>query len=154
MEKIHHELEIASDADTAFEAFTDGLRNWWPPEYTWSGRSVLIDIGIEPGASGMCFEIGPHGFRCDWGRVLVWDPPLRLVFSWQIGPGREPVPDPDRASEVEVRFPRGRVELRHRGFDRHGPSGGDYRKALASPEGWPFMLDCFKSYLENKRPNI
>jgi uncharacterized protein YndB with AHSA1/START domain len=150
MQEIHQDLEIAADAGTAFEAFTDGLRNWWPPEYTWSGQSVLVDIGIEPGAGGMCFEIGPHGFRCDWGRVLVWDPPRRLVFHWQIGPGREPVPDPERASEVEVRFGDGRLQLTHRGFDRHGPSGGDYRKALASPEGWPEILGRFKAYLENQ----
>lgn len=149
MQKIHHGLEIAADADTAFEAFTVGLGDWWPPEYTWSGRSALVDIGIEPGAGGFCFEIGPHGFRCDWGRVLTWHPPRRLVFSWQIGPGREPVPDPDRSSEVEVRFSDGRMELTHQGFERHGPSGGDYRKALASPEGWPMILGRFKAYLED-----
>ena len=52
----------------------------------------------------MCFEVGPHGFRCDWGRVLAWQPPRRLVFTWQISPSRVPDPDPDHASEVEVSF--------------------------------------------------
>jgi hypothetical protein len=68
------------------------------------------------------------------------------------------VPDPERASEVEVRFHDGfqgsRVELTHRGFERHGPSGGDYRKALSSPEGWPFILERFRSSLEDQRPDI
>jgi uncharacterized protein YndB with AHSA1/START domain len=150
MGKIHHELGIAADPERAFEAFTADLMNWWPADYTWSGRSALVEIGMEPGAGGLCFEVGPHGFRCDWGRVLTWDPPRRLVFTWQVGPNREPLPDPARASEVEVRFHEGRVALEHRGFERHGPTGDDYRKALASPEGWPFILDRFRSYLEDQ----
>jgi len=150
MVKIRHEVQVVAGPERAFEAFTGELMNWWPADYTWSGSLALVDIGMEPGAGGLCFEIGPHGFHCDWGRVLTWDPPRRLVFTWQIGPNREPVPDPARASEVEVRFRDGKVEFEHRGFERYGPPGDDYRKALASPEGWPFILDRFRSYLENQ----
>jgi uncharacterized protein YndB with AHSA1/START domain len=127
----------------AFDLFAAEMQTWWPREYTWSGP-VLDRIGIEPKAGGFCFERGPHGFRCDWGRVQVWDPPRRLIFTWQVGPHREPVPDPGRASEVEARFIADagatRLELEHRGFERHGESGAAYRQALASPQGWPHIL--------------
>lgn len=155
MGKINLAVEVAVSGEQAFEAFTRELKSWWPAHLTWSGSAdVLADIGMEPGAGGFCYEIGPHGFRCDWGRVLTWDPPRRLVLTWQIGPQREPVLDPDRASEVEVRFRDGSVELEHRGFDRHGPSGEDYREAMASPEGWQLILDAYRSYLEHQTPGI
>lgn len=133
--------------DRAFALFTDGLGTWWPSEYTWSG-DVLDTIGIEAGEGGMCFELGPHGFRCDWGRVLAWEPAERLVITWQISPRREPVPDPAKASEIEVRFAAGdgggtRVELEHRAFERHGEETAGYRDALASPQGWPYILDRY-----------
>ena len=130
----------------AFARFTDGLADWWPADYTWS-QAVLETIAIEPGEGGMCFERGPHGFRIDWGRVLAWEPPHRLVFTWQIGPHRDPVPDPAAASEVEVGFSAAeggtRVTLEHRGFARHGEEGEAYREAMGSEAGWPLILDRF-----------
>ena len=116
------------------------------------GRRHLEDIGIEPREGGHCFERGPDGFTCHWGRVLAWDPPARLVFAWQIAPDRVPEPNPAKASEVEVRFdpagPSGtRVELEHRAFARHGESGDTYRQAMASPEGWPLLLDRYAATL-------
>jgi uncharacterized protein YndB with AHSA1/START domain len=133
--------------ERAFEVFVDRLASWWPREYTWS-QGVLEDIAIEPHEGGMCFERGPHGFRCDWGRVLTWDPPHRLVIAWQISPRREPVPDPAKASEVDVRFDADeggatRVRLHHRHFERHGDDGARYAQMLGAPEGWPFLLDRF-----------
>jgi uncharacterized protein YndB with AHSA1/START domain len=139
-------VSVPAPRDRAFAVFTDGLGTWWPPEFTWS-QDVLDTIGIEPRAGGLCFEIGPHGFRIDWGRVLTWEPPERLAFSWQIGPQRVPEPNPEKASEVEVRFvddgPWGtRVELRHSRFDRHGEGGDDYRAAMAE-QGWPYLLERY-----------
>jgi uncharacterized protein YndB with AHSA1/START domain len=109
-------------------------------------------IGIEPREGGHCFELGPGGFHCDWGTVLTWDPPNRLVFAWQIAPSRAPEPNPAKASEVEVRFaPEGplatRVQLEHRGFARHGDDGEAYRHALDSPQGWTMMLDRYATAL-------
>ncbi len=140
-------VTVKASPDHAFKVFTDEFASWWPQEYTWSGE-VLETIGIEPREDGRCFERGPHGFECDWGRVLVWEPPRRLVFSWQISPERVPEPNPDKASKVEVRFlaegaSSTRVELVHRAFERHGEGGAGYRAGLGSPQGWPYILDRY-----------
>jgi uncharacterized protein YndB with AHSA1/START domain len=142
---VVHTLEHTAGAERAFAAFAD-LGTWWPPEYSWAG-DVLEEIGIEPREGGHCYELGPHGFRCDWGRVTAWEPPRRLVFTWQIGPQREPAPDPARASEVEVRFEATSVTLEHRGFERHGPDHENYRAALASEHGWPYILGRYAASL-------
>lgn len=144
---ISRTLIVKSAVDRAFALFTEGLATWWPRMYTWAG-DVLEVIAIEPRVDGRCFERGPHGFTCDWGRVLVWEPPHRLVFTWQISPKREPQPNPDKASEIEVRFiaegrATTRVVFEHRGFERHGEGGAAYRAGLASAEGWTMILDCY-----------
>jgi uncharacterized protein YndB with AHSA1/START domain len=136
----------------AFGRFVDDLNDWWPAEYTWS-QDVLQEIGIEPREAGRCYEIGPNGFRCDWGQVLAWNPPVALVFSWQIGPHREPVPDRRKASEVAVSFEREddaltRVALEHRGLERHVEDAGPYRAALASEHRWPYILGRFATLEE------
>lgn len=142
-------LPLPTSAERADAVFTDGFASWYPGEYTWS-RDVLETIGIEGRKGGRCFERGPHGFWIDWGRVLVWEPPTRLVFSWQIGPGREPVPDPGGASEVELRFheegPHNtRIEYEHRALSRHGGAAEGYLEALSSEQGWPYMAQCLRS---------
>jgi uncharacterized protein YndB with AHSA1/START domain len=140
---LRSSCSVAVSVARAFEVFTKGLGTWWIREFTWSGPHALERIGIEPGVNGMCYEIGPYGFRCDWGRVLIWEPPNRLSFTWQIGPDRVPEPDPRRATEVELRFypdgaGRTRIDLEQRGFDRHGDTGGRYRDALIG--GWSQLL--------------
>ncbi|MFF3853155.1 SRPBCC family protein [Micromonospora sp. NPDC002575] len=145
---LRSSLLVPASAERAFAVFTGALTDWWVPEYTWSGPAELVELGVEPHAGGMLYEIGPHGFRADWGRVLTWDPPRRLVFVWQIGPDRVPVPDPARASEVEVLFlPEGpewtRVEVEHRHFDRHGTAAEGYREALTA--GWHELLTRYLS---------
>ncbi|MGI5212382.1 SRPBCC family protein [Plantactinospora sp. CA-290183] len=140
---VRSTLRVPASADRAFAVFTDRMADWWVKEYTWSGPRSLADIGIEPGIGGMAYEIGPHGFRSDWGRVLDWQPPRRLLFSWQIGPDRVPVPDPEEASEIEVEFTAEadggtRVTLEHRDFDRHGEAAEGYREALTA--GWHELL--------------
>jgi uncharacterized protein YndB with AHSA1/START domain len=131
--------------DEAFALFTTGLGSWWPREFSWS-QDVLEEIGMETHEGGFLYETGPHGLRLDWGRVLTWAPPGKLVFSWQISPERVPEPNPARASEVEVRFePSGsgcRVLLQHRGFERHGGDGDGYAEMMRT-QGWPLALERF-----------
>jgi uncharacterized protein YndB with AHSA1/START domain len=140
--------------EQAFTTFTEGFTEWWPQDYTWSGE-LLEMIAIEPRKDGRCFEIGPHGFHCDWGRVLQWEPSERIVFTWQIRPDRVPEPNPEKASEVEVRFraegaSETNVELEHRAFGRHGEGGEAYRAGMASPEGWGFILDRFAAFCSDR----
>jgi len=137
--------------ERAFDVFTNGLGDWWMPEYTWSGPLALGRIGIEPREGGLCYEIGPYGFRVDWGRVLAWDPPRRVAFTWQISPERVPEPDPARASEVDVLFSADgagtRVALTHRRFARHGEGAPAYRGGMSV--GWRQLLGRYAE----KAPN-
>jgi uncharacterized protein YndB with AHSA1/START domain len=142
-----HEITVDAPPDRAFALFTEGMTEWWPPEYTWA-QKTLDHIAIEPVEGGRCFERGPHRFTCDWGRVVTCEPPGRIAFTWQISPQRVPQPDPAQASLVEVRFtPAGdsgtRVALEHRHFSRHGEGAEGYEAAMRSPQGWPLLLERF-----------
>ena len=144
---VRHTMTVPVPAGRAFTIFTEGLATWWPQEYTWAQEN-LDTIGIETHEGGRCFECGPHGFWIDWGRVLAWEPPRRLVLSWQISPSREPVPDPAKASEIEVRFEEQetsgtQVKFEHRWFERHGEGSENYRAALGSDQGWKYILDRY-----------
>jgi uncharacterized protein YndB with AHSA1/START domain len=149
---VRSSLRVPGPANRAFKVFTRRLGDWWVKEYTWSGPDALESIGIEPGVGGMAYEIGPHGFRADWGRVLDWQPPRRLVLAWQIGPDRAPVPDPTRCSVVEARFdPKADgttlVEVEHRDFDRHGEAAEGYRAALTA--GWHELLTRYAATVKS-----
>ncbi|WP_104204007.1 SRPBCC family protein [Billgrantia saliphila] len=143
-----HETVVPLSRRQAFHLFTELFADWWPKEYTWS-QSALKTIGIEPKEGGRCTEEGPYGFQVDWGRVVVWEPPERLVLAWQIGPNRVPQPNPEHASTVEVRFsaegPEAtRLTIEHRDFRRHGEGAAEYRDGMASDWGWPFILERFR----------
>lgn len=151
---IQRTMTVPLSVERAYTLFTEELASWWPTEYTWA-QDVLETIAIEPGENGRCFERGPHNFECDWGRVLIWEPPNRLMFTWQISPRREPEPNPAKASKVEVRFEveasaSTHVQFEHRGLDRHGEGAADYHSALDSPQGWPYILDCYLNAAERK----
>lgn len=153
--RITSRMWVPAPAEHAFSIFALRLTDWWVKEYTWSGPDSLVDIGFEPGEDGMAYEIGPHGFRADWGRVLIWAPPHRLMFTWQIGPDRAPVPDPEQATEVEVLFrperrDRTRVEVEHRHFDRHGRDAEGYRQALTA--GWQELLSRYRAAVAATAP--
>lgn len=156
LEPILHTITVAREPAAAFTLFCEELGHWWPREYTW-GQDALEAIGIEPRVGGLCYERGPRGFRCDWGRVLAWEPPDRIEIAWQISPRREPVPDPARASTVTVRFePAGagqtRVTLEHGAFERHGAGAAEYRAALASAQGWPFIMGQYAAAVQRAVP--
>ena len=144
VEALRAEAEVPLPPGDAFDLFVDGFARWWPREFSWSGADALEDIGIEPGLGRFLYERGPHGLRLDWGRVVEWEPPRRLGFTWQIGPDRVPVPDPDRATGVVVDFePAGSasttVVVVHRGWERHGEAGRRYRDDFRM--AWPYALE-------------
>lgn len=136
-------VHLPVTAERAFELFLDDFGTWWPREYSWSGPDGLQSMGIDPRVGGPLYEIGPHGLRWDWGRVLDVERPRRIHFTWQIGPDRVPVPDPAQASEVIVLFDpieerATTVAVEHKLWDRHGERAGEYREAFA--DAWPTAL--------------
>ena len=103
---------------------------------------------FEPRVGGHIFDRGTDGSECRWARVLVYEPPHRVVFSWDIGPTWQVETEPDNASEVEVRFiaetpERTRVELEHRNLDRHGPGWEAVSDGVGHDAGWPLYLERY-----------
>jgi len=102
---------------------------------------------IETKQGGRCYTEQEDGSECDWGRVLTWDPPHRLVIAWQITHEWGYQPDLAQSSEVEVRFTPvdggTRVDLEHRHLERHGAGAATMRTAIDSPGGWSGLLQMF-----------
>lgn len=154
---IRRQIVVPSAPLEAFRTFTEDLATWWPPEYSWSG-DVLEHIGLEPREGGHCYEIGPRAFRCDWGTVLTWDPPVRLILAWQVGMDRVPIPNLARASEIEVTFTaladtQTQVDFEHHAFSRHGKRAQAYCRALNAPMGWTYILDRYASAVARQDPH-
>ncbi|HEU4456501.1 MAG TPA: SRPBCC family protein [Longimicrobium sp.] len=146
-DSIRFSVDVQATPERAFTSFTAEMAAWWPREYTW-GVDALRDVIMEPREGGRWYERHAGGGEAEWGRVLAWDPPRRVVLSWAVGPTREPETDPARMSEVEARFTADggsatRVELEHRGFARHGAGADEYRAGMGSPGGWPLILERF-----------
>lgn len=108
----------------------------------------IVETVFEPRVGGNIVDRGEDGSECRWARVLAYEPPHRVVFSWDIGPTWQLERDPENASEVEVRFieegpGRTRVELEHRNLDRHGPGWEAVAEGVEGDGGWPLYLDRF-----------
>jgi uncharacterized protein YndB with AHSA1/START domain len=151
---VRHELVVNAPIERAFNVFTEGYQTWNPPEHH-IGEADIEDSVMEPREGGRWYEIGVDGSQCDWGRVLTWEPPTRVVLAWMIGTTWKYDPDPARASEVDVRFTaigenQTRVELEHRHLDRHGDGWEGVRTAVGSPEGWPGSLELYRAQAETQ----
>lgn len=143
---VRKEVVIEASQAHAFRVFTESHGAWWPLETHHVGGRPAETAVIEPRAGGRWYECAADGTECEWGKVLVWDPPGRLVLQWQIGTDWKY--DPLLETEVEVRFvamspTRTRVELEHRHLDRMGPDGQSVRDAIDSPGGWGGILQLF-----------
>ncbi|WP_315095191.1 SRPBCC family protein [uncultured Cellulomonas sp.] len=144
---LHGRATVALPVESAFRFFTESMGRWWPAEYR-IGESEMVDTVLEPYVGGRWFERGADGSECTWGHVLAWEPPHRLVVSWQITGSWRYDDDPDRASEIEVRFtPDGPdqtvVELQHRHLERL-VGGEAVRKAIEEGGGgWSTLLRTF-----------
>ena len=144
---VRTEITVEAPVERAFSVFTDGMATWWPPEHHIL-EADLAEIVFEPRAGGHIYDRGTDGSECRWARVLAYEPPHRLVFSWDIALDWTIETDPARTSEVEIRFRaegpnRTRVTLEHRHLDRHGPGWERMRDAVGSPEGWDVGLGRF-----------
>lgn len=150
---VSKQVVIDAPADHVFDVFTRSFDLWWPRK-NHLGASERFTAILEPWVGGRWYERGEDGSECDWGRVLAWEPPHRLLLSWQIdGDWRS---DPDFVTEVEVRFysetaHRTRVELEHRLLERYGDKLAAMRTALDSPNGWAGALAAMARLAEEMR---
>jgi uncharacterized protein YndB with AHSA1/START domain len=150
MKIITREINLPAPIGKAFDIFFSNFNDWWPAEYTWS-QDKLEEIRIERKEGGMCTEIGPYGFRIDWGRVKAYIENKKIAFTWQISPKREPVPDPEKASEVIFEFSpesdkQTRLHFTHRYFERHGEEGDSYLEMMGSEYGWDYILARYRDF--------
>jgi uncharacterized protein YndB with AHSA1/START domain len=149
---VRRSVIVRARADHAFRVFTEGIDTWWPRSHH-IGKSPMKRTIIEGRVGGRCYCEQIDGTECDWGQILVWEPPRRFVMAWQIGPAWQYEPDLARSSEVEVRFtPEGdgsvRVDLEHRYFERLGAGGDAMRAAVDSAGGWGSLMDLFRAQAE------
>jgi uncharacterized protein YndB with AHSA1/START domain len=148
---VRTSIVVDAPADAAFQVFTKGMASWWSPDHHII-EAELAEMVFEPRVGGHIYDRGVDGSECRWARVLAYDPPERLVFSWDIDLNWKVETNPDKTSEVEVRFvPEGpdrtRVELEHRKLDRHGTGWETMRGAVGAEGGWPEGLRRFAGAL-------
>jgi uncharacterized protein YndB with AHSA1/START domain len=148
---VRAEILVEAPVRRAFKIFTEGMAEWWPETHHIL-EGELAEMVFEPWVGGGIIDKGVDGSECRWARVLVYEPPERVVFSWDINLDWKHQPDPDLTSEVEIRFiaespSRTRVELEHRNLDRHGPGWESMRDAVAHPNGWAGGLELFAQHL-------
>jgi uncharacterized protein YndB with AHSA1/START domain len=144
---VRKEIVVDAPIDRAFAVFTERFGDVKPAEH----NLLAVDIAetrFEPRVGGHIYDRGVDGSECRWARILAFEPPHRVLFSWDIGPRWQLESDPENTSEVEVRFiaetpDRTRVELEHRNIDRHGPGWESLSDGVAGGEGWPLYLDRY-----------
>lgn len=141
-------IEVPLAPEQAFAVFTADFGRWWPSTHH-IGANPFTDAVIEPFRGGRWYERDAAGAECDWGRVLAWEPPDRLVLSWALTCRFTPEPDPAQASEVEIRFTGTgtgtRIDLQHRDFEKHGGGGEQLRTGVGGPNGWPACLSAYRT---------
>ena len=148
---IRTQIVVAAPRERAFRVFVEDFDRIKPREHNMLGTEVAETV-FEPRAGGHIYDRGVDGSECRWARVLTYEPPDRVVFSWDISPHWQLETDRDKTSEVEVRFveeapERTRVELEHRNLDRHGDGWEGLREGVASPDGWPLYLRRYADQL-------
>jgi uncharacterized protein YndB with AHSA1/START domain len=141
---VRREIVVDAPVERAFAVFTERFGDFKPKEHNLL-RSPIVETVFEPKVGGHIYDRGEDGSECAWARILAFEPPDRVLFSWDIGPTWQIEQDPDNASEVEVRFVaetprRTRIELEHRNLDRHGPGWESVRDGVAHDQGWPLYL--------------
>lgn len=148
---VRSSIVVEAPIERAFSVFTEGIGSWFPPEYNLLGVDIAERI-FEPRVGGHIYDRGVDGSECHWARVLVYEPPTRVVFSWDLSPRFQVEADPEKTSEVAVQFiaetrQRTRVELEHRYLDRHGEGWEQSRGILGGDGGWPGCLRSFAKHL-------
>lgn len=152
---VSHSIVVEAPVDVAFNVFTEQFDRIKPREHNLLSVEIAETV-FERRVGGHVYDRGVDGSECRWARVLEYEPPRRVVISWDISPRWQLETDLERTSEVEVQFieegdARTRVRLEHRHLDRHGDGHDSLRDALAGDEGWPLYLNRFAGLLGGER---
>jgi uncharacterized protein YndB with AHSA1/START domain len=139
-------MDVQAPPAVAWRVFTEQMGSWWPLAVYKIGKANAVDAIIEPRVGGRWYERGEDGSTCDWGSVLSWEPPSRLVLSWDINADWQY--DPELKTEIEVRFvavgeDATRVELEHRKLDRYGTRRDEMRRIFDTEGDWGRLLTAF-----------
>ena len=145
MDPLELEFAVACDPVRAFSLWAEQTTRWWPHGHSVSAEPGLT-VTFERHAGGRIYERTPGGAEHEWGEVLVWEPPHRVVLAWRLT--ADYAYDQTINTEVEVRFlaedgERTRVELEHRGFDAYGDRTAEMRDTFGSDSGWGGLLRRF-----------
>jgi uncharacterized protein YndB with AHSA1/START domain len=148
---VRKQVVVEAPIERAFQVFTEDFDAIKPRDH----NMLAVDIAetvFEPRAGGRIYDRGVDGSECQWARVLAYEPPNRVVFSWDISPRWELESNLERTSEVEVRFisetpQRTRVELEHRNLERHGDGWEALREGVDAADGWPLYLRRYAAML-------
>ena len=151
---IQTEVVVEAPQERAFRVFTEQFDQIKPREHNMLSVDIAESV-FEPRAGGRVYDRGVDGSECQWARVLAYDPPHRIVFTWDISPYWQIEADLSRASEVEVRFiaetpERTRVEIEHRHLDRHGQGWEGLREGVGGDQGWPLYLERYAERLSKE----
>ena len=149
---VRTQIVVEAPIERAFRVFTQDFDRIKPREHNMLGVDIAETV-FEPQEGGRIYDRGVDGSECQWARVLAYEPPDRVAFSWDISPQWQIETDLSKTSEVEVRFfPEGpertRVELEHRNLHRHGEGWQGEREAVASEGGWPLYLQRFAELIK------
>lgn len=139
-------VNVRAPQMVAWQVFTGKMGTWWPLAFYKIGKATAVDAVLEPHVGGRWYERGDDGSICQWGSVLAWEPPSRLVLSWDIGADWQY--DPTLKTEIEVRFiaegsDHTRVELEHRHLDRYGAHRDKMRAVFDTEGDWGRLLEAF-----------
>ncbi|HEX8109778.1 MAG TPA: SRPBCC domain-containing protein [Kofleriaceae bacterium] len=145
MTSVKKQIVVETSQQRAFRTFTDGIDRWWSREHH-IGASPLERMVVEPRAGGRWYSICKDGSEVDVGKVVAWEPPHRLVLTWQITARWQY--DPAFSTEIEVGFlaegpRRTRVELEHRQLERYGADADSMKKTFEADDAWAASLHAF-----------
>lgn len=149
---IRHDIVVNTSLDRAFAVFTERFGDFKPREHNLLNAPIAHTV-FEPRVGGHIYDRGEDGSVCKWARIIAFEPPNRVVFTWDIGPTWQLESDPARCSEVEVRFVAEsegstRVELEHRHIERHGDGWESVAGGVDGDAGWPLYLSRFGSLFD------
>jgi uncharacterized protein YndB with AHSA1/START domain len=144
---VRTQIVVEAPIERAFRVFTEKFGSFKPPEHNLLSAEIAETV-FEPRVGGQLYDRGVDGSECRWARVLAYEPPNRVVISWDISPRWQLETDLEKTSEVEVRFvpeaaDRTRVELEHRNLERHGDGWEAVREGVSGEGGWPLYLQRF-----------